>query len=137
MQRCYSVRGGGTAVYDTPRCKTHTHTLPILTIRPPGYFSTSYKLRTDTLALGIIIPNVPVTFGADGSFHFSAAARVHGSRLISYPCFTRFFLLRSISSSPLPSTQTLMFTFSLFYTGGNYQKLCVIPNSAHFCVRGD
>lgn len=32
------------------------NTLGILTIRLPRYFSTSHKLRTDTFALGIIIP---------------------------------------------------------------------------------
>lgn len=38
----------------------------LLTIRLPRYFSTSDKLRTDTLALGIIIP-VGGLIGACGS----------------------------------------------------------------------
>lgn len=51
MCRWYST---GPAVYDTTMLTKNTHM--ILTIRLPRYFSTSDKLRTDTLALGILIP---------------------------------------------------------------------------------
>lgn len=87
------------------------YTHMILTIRLLRYFSTSDKLRTDTLALGIII----LLLRTAGSrwFFSSGPGLVYNSSLISSPCLAPLF--------PLLASHTLQHTLATLF---NIQKLC-------------
>ncbi len=128
------VQSGTCSLWHNDAAK-HTHM--ILTIRLPRYFSTSDKLRTDTLALGIIIPCLwSVT---SWWFFNSGPGLVYNSRQLSDPCLTPF-LSPSLSLSfslththTLPHTHTHTHALTALF---NIQKLCVNPNSASFSLQG-